>query len=288
MELDRSWESLLRPGNASNHFDLRTVPRFEAETAEYSAPNAWWLAEISRLVYRDASAEPSRAAILARADLEEVRGVERAGLHGAVIRSVRPGDTRFTVLAFRGSNELRNWLTNLKTIPRTWEHGGVVHAGFRSALRTLWGDLEPVLRDACEPLFCTGHSLGAALATLAAALRPPRAVYTFGSPRVGDQSFVERLAATRIHRVVHHADLVPSLPPTIGPLRFRPAGELRYIAHDGTLWYAPPDDIVATDRRARGRLGDEIDPRRWTQPPEFLSDHAPANYSARLERLVPA
>jgi len=68
-----------------------------------------------------------------------------------------------------------------------------------------------------------GHSLGAALATLAgvdAAMRSPEnsarmRVVTFASPRVGNEGFA-RLAQTvgRIDRVCNLVDLVPAVPPS--------------------------------------------------------------------------
>ena len=43
-------------------------------------------------------------------------------------------------------------------------------------------------------LILAGHSLGAALATLAATVFPPALLVTLGSPRVGDAEFVAALA----------------------------------------------------------------------------------------------
>ena len=63
------------------------------------------------------------------------------------------------------------------------------------------------------PIFYTGHSLGAAFATLAVARYPPRAVYTFGSPRVGNEAFAASLQVVPIHRVVDNKDAVVLLPP---------------------------------------------------------------------------
>jgi feruloyl esterase len=69
-------------------------------------------------------------------------------------------------------------------------------------------------------VYVTGHSLGAALAALAALdltlqQQPLKAVYTFGQPRIGNQAFAHYLnqtLAAPLFRVVHHRDPIPHLP----------------------------------------------------------------------------
>ncbi|WP_346290615.1 lipase family protein [Sphaerothrix gracilis] len=75
------------------------------------------------------------------------------------------------------------------------------------------------------PLYMTGHSLGGALATLAAykalIYRQVTGLYTFGSPRVVQRPLAEAIntdLAGRLHRVVNHNDVVPRLPPRLPPL----------------------------------------------------------------------
>jgi triacylglycerol lipase len=74
-----------------------------------------------------------------------------------------------------------------------------------------------------KPLYITGHSLGAALATLAAvdiaAHYRPRTmeVYTFGGPRVGDPYFAfAHNGLVPVHqRIFNDNDLVVHLPPIL-------------------------------------------------------------------------
>jgi Lipase (class 3) len=68
----------------------------------------------------------------------------------------------------------------------------------------------------------TGHSLGAALATLCAAEDalyykvPVSALYTFASPKVGDNGFVSafnKIGNMESYRIVNQQDIVPDAPP---------------------------------------------------------------------------
>lgn len=46
------WSDLFRPGEASSFLDRRPLPLFHPQATAFDAKNAWWLAELSRLVYR--------------------------------------------------------------------------------------------------------------------------------------------------------------------------------------------------------------------------------------------
>jgi hypothetical protein len=63
------------------------------------------------------------------------------------------------------------------------------------------------------PLLVTGHSLGAALATLAAVDLLPDKLITFGSPRVGDANLAGWFNQIAVHRFVNCCDVVGRVPP---------------------------------------------------------------------------
>ena len=127
-------------------------------------------------------------------------------------------DTRILVdgdvVAFAGTDSVRNVLTdiNIADVHPDWMPGRArVHLGFSRAYDTV---RDQVLE--ANPTTVVGHSLGGALATLAALdlflTNGTRAtVITFGSPQVGDELFVDAFndAVAASARVVHPLDPVP-------------------------------------------------------------------------------
>ena len=290
MNFDNSWSALLKPGDATVYFDNLSAERFRVDATSYDNINAWWLAELSRLIYRQGVAElgspsqgPTRQEILKDVNLEELQFFNTGDTQCSVIRTSGSNDGAFAVLVFRGTNALQDWLTNLKATPVEWPVGGEVHEGFKEAIDLVWDEVGKFLDSVTLPMFYTGHSLGAALAILAASRRAPRAVYTFGSPLIGDQEFGATLPGSGVYRVVNNLDAVTTVPDT----DFDPVGELHYITHDGGMLVNPDDGTVAKDRLKRDRLrffsSDWL--RHFTDAPEPLADHAPVNYVAHLERL---
>lgn len=294
MNFDNSWDAVLKPGDATVYFDVLSDTKFEADSPSYSKINAWWLAELCRLIYRQGTDEvggaagPSRKEVLARVNLDEVDFFNEGDTEAALIKTTGSSDVQYAALVLRGTNDPRDWLTNFNAIPNGWAKGGLVHKGFAKALDLVWdkvkASLETNVPSDC-PLFIAGHSLGAALATLAASVRRPRALYTFGSPRVGNDEFGATLAGVNVFRVVNNRDAVTTVPP---PLPFHHVGELHYIAHEGGMLVNPDDDTVARDRLKRDRLSFlSLDFRKlFTDAPEPFADHAPVNYVAHLERQV--
>jgi len=73
------------------------------------------------------------------------------------------------ILAFRGTESIADWLTDMDVFKEPGVYGRV-HQGFQGALNDVWPEIAPVLAGLSDrELFVTGHSLGAALATLATA-----------------------------------------------------------------------------------------------------------------------
>ncbi|KAJ3304834.1 hypothetical protein HDV03_002216 [Kappamyces sp. JEL0829] len=139
------------------------------------------------------------------------------------------------VLAFRGTRTLNGWIRDLRfALPDCpfdlAPEGAKVHLGFLEA----WNFLKPAIELAFlelvaayphSSLLITGHSLGGAVATLAAVdlysayfslpISNRWTVLTVGQPRVGNQIFSNwtDLFPLDFYRVVYENDLVPHLPP---------------------------------------------------------------------------
>jgi hypothetical protein len=139
------------------------------------------------------------------------------------------------LVAFRGTESIGDWLADLNIFSVSRPYG-VVHRGFYGQFLVLSEAIERLIRgQAQRPLVLTGHSLGGALATVAAAewqdRFPIRCVYTFGQPAVGRGAFSQYMAdrfPNNFIRIVNRNDIVPRVPPN-----FRHVGKLVRIVRGG-------------------------------------------------------
>jgi pimeloyl-ACP methyl ester carboxylesterase len=140
-----------------------------------------------------------------------------------------------TVVAFRGSSSVRDWITNAQFVRRDY-FGAGVHAGFAKAFEGVLDALLDAIEKFRRPFWITGHSLGGAVAQLAA-WRLPAAYsvpvercYTYGQPRLGDARFRSRYneaGPKESYRLINGADIIPRIPGVL--MGFRHAGEPRYL-----------------------------------------------------------
>jgi hypothetical protein len=151
-------------------------------------------------------------------------------------------------VSFRGSDSIQNWISNINAILTTYPAPGCsnceVHKGFYQAEQSCFPDVLNHVKTLKSTypdyqVVVTGHSLGAALATLVSVdlinvgISPVR-MFNYGSPRVGDTNFanyVNSVIKDR-NRITHHKDLVPHSPM-----------HERFTHHSGE-WYEPSDDVV--------------------------------------------
>ncbi len=132
---------------------------------------------------------------------------------------------------------------------------GRVHRGFGTATNKVFSRIAAELGrkevgavpGGGKPVFVTGHSLGAALATLTAYRLvqdgfPAGSLYLHASPRVGDAEFARHFGHAmggRVYRTVRRRDPVPELPPEILGYVHVPS-VLRYFDENGNVHGAPP------------------------------------------------
>lgn len=196
--------------------------------------------------------------------------------------TVGPDGTVYVV--FRGTEitSPADPLADILAFPVRWAGAGRVHWGFWTAYRSIRKAIEAWLpRESGRKLVITGHSLGAAMATLMAALHEDSALVTFGSPRVGSQAFVDGFAADRA--ICRYVDTVDAVPGAVPPIIYRHLREMIYIDHLGTLHDPPPDKAaLKEDRRTARRIYRRKCLRLGNAPARKLADHAPVNYISAL------
>jgi hypothetical protein len=186
--------------------------------------------------------------------------------------------TGLGVLAFRGTDadDPTDLGEDADVVMKPWTRGRV-HQGFANGLEKIQPGLEEALRSFLGKVLFTGHSLGAAMATLFAGVKKPACLYTFGSPRTGDSDFVNSLATVPNRRYVDCCDLVTRIPPEF--LGYVHLGNPHYIDSGRHIVVNPDPAIVAADQtQARRQYLVEYTWKRGTVALRDLADHAPINY----------
>jgi triacylglycerol lipase len=272
---------------------MPAAPKFEFESnrTTYSPLNAFWLARASQLAYNNKST------------VKRITG--NWGFSKFQFYNNKNTDTQAfmianddtMILSFRGTQptEITDWLTDLR-IRLTRGPGGRVHKGFMTALHSVWEEIEADIHNWKEEqpsrnLWITGHSLGAALSTLAVAylmemdVIPVYGLYNYGSPRVGDKDFeiYMHTIKERMFRFVNNNDVVTRVPPRF--LDYRHVGTLRYFDSEGNLyqdvswWYKMLDDFRGRIFNAFKQGIDDLDDKELRlYITDGIEDHAIGNY----------
>lgn len=168
-----------------------------------------------------------------------------------------------TVVAIRGTANVRNWMRNVDALPKSHDLIGYCHAGFLEGAAQLWPRLSAEL-PSYDAVVLTGHSLGGALALVVAALRVASGervdrVVTFGAPRAGYARLAEVLAPVVVRQYRRDGDPVCDVPLELPAFPYRHCVELTVIGQ--------------TINRPR-------------LPGARLADHDIAGYIAELERVA--
>jgi len=145
-----------------------------------------------------------------------------------------------SVLAFRGTEpkEKSDIFADLNALRDPELVGGRVHQGFQGEVDKIWGSVVADLarRRINKNLYVCGHSLGGAMATIAAGRLYSglvdtkcefKQLYTFGSPRVGNRKWLSFVKGMSHVRCVNNNDLVPKVPPAF--MLYKHHGSLCYF-----------------------------------------------------------
>ena len=164
--------------------------------------------ELSRLAYADASEGRQRALQYGYSNYRAL--ARRQGRDHAIV----VGDSHHRYVSFRGSDDYRDWFTNLRLWSVPTELGRI-HQGYLAVALDFLPELVETLAELPDqPVILTGHSMGGALALLSAVYLAREGftvggLYTFGQPRTGNHGFSDYVAQTATHpyvRFVHGAD----------------------------------------------------------------------------------
>ena len=207
---------------------------------------------------------------------------------------------KLIVIAFRGSQSIQNFIADLVALQEPWSvcSGCWAHIGFLDSWNSVKSQVTNAVNSAqsANPgyqIIATGHSLGAAMATLAAGelrsegysvalvcmatsssspsifsrsltnIQPQQ--YTYGSPMVGNTALAEFITAQPggNFRVTHANDLVPKLP----------GYELGYAHVSPEYWITSAIDVTVTTSVVQVSTGNEDTSGNEGQSGGSIPDH---------------
>ncbi len=291
----------VRESRRFRYFDFWRHHPFQPDDRHFRLTNAGWLAEAAMLAY----SPPEQALEIferfgpGRTAIEFVRNAERDTscyllINNACVTGVFRGSETLRPDRWRSLDDARanlrsvvlDWWGNAETplLPVRRRSPRRAHAGFLHDLDSIW----PAIGSRLERLrrkrpgrrvWFAGHSLGGALATLAAERYPhTTGIYTFGAPRVGNESFA-RAFRVPAFRIVNNNDITAWVPPPwLGG--FRHVGHEILITASGKLVEGPSVIFELSDLvrgylwQARRALGGDV----ASVAIDSIYDHSPLLY----------
>lgn len=232
--------------------DIPASLTFRPNHVGYCPDNACIMAYLASWAYQD-----PQQLVLDRLGCTKCYTIpEQQGTHAFV--AIRDDSA---LVFFRGTErDPMNWKTNFNipfdaADPGVSGVGGKTHKGFWKALNAVWSQdgagLFDILVAHCanKPIWFAGHSLGGALAVLAASRVQAynnqtvgshlkiAGIHTFGQPRTGDGAFAtwyNDALMEKTFRFINAADLVTMVPSRI-TLGYSHVGQFLYFTKAGDL-----------------------------------------------------
>jgi len=262
----------------SEYFD--GVKKLEYNDLQEEDFCSWFFAECSRLAYRNE--------LRARKEFRRIgfTTYNFYSVEGAQVHIAKNNDT--IIIAFRGTEPKQ--FSDIKADLMAWKKRsrsvGQVHAGFKGEVDKLWADIRVSMgRKAGRDIYVCGHSLGGAMATICASrLRSEtrkgnvKALYTYGSPKVGGKLFVWGIDELEHYRHVNNNDMVTRVPLWI--MGYRHHGYLTYINHYGNI------RSMTSYQRFKDKMRGRWAAIRKFQFFDGIRDHDINKYCKKLKKLV--
>ncbi len=205
--------------------------------AAYSDRTAWIMASMSQIAYDQYEINiEARQLFIAKLEGGGFKLIKTFNSKETDTQAFLAKNNDFAVLAFRGTEVAK--VVDMKTDARAGKIStiqGEVHKGFSAAYASVEKEIEDQIKTLNGlPLYITGHSLGAALATVCTqrlehtpAFREQiAACYTYGSPRVGDSHF-DLDFKSPIYRMANTTDIVTVVP--LLAMGYTHVGDARFL-----------------------------------------------------------
>ncbi len=205
---------------SSKYFEHEELLSPPVKRAAYSDRTAWLMAKMSKLAYLPFEKDDAELkTALKEADFSLVKPFNQDGTQAFLAK--RDSD-KMAVLSFRGTQTegltletFFDVFTDLYATMHTDQNNVKTHKGFLLAFQKIQADVSQQFQSLIDyGLYITGHSLGGALALIATSeINSDNlgACYAFGSPKVGNEEFDDKIKAP-IYRVINSFDVVPFLP----------------------------------------------------------------------------
>jgi triacylglycerol lipase len=205
---------------SKKYFEYKELLLSPIKRAAYSDRTAWLMAKMSKLAYLPFENDDTELkTALSEAGFELIKWFSKEGTQAFLAK--RNAD-KMAVLSFRGTQTegltietFFDVFTDLYAAMHTDENGIKTHKGFQIAFQRIETEILQQIQGLADyGLYITGHSLGGALALIAASAINSEnlgACYTFGNPKVGNEEFDDKIKAP-IYRVINSYDVVPFLP----------------------------------------------------------------------------